>query len=333
MTCVFRKGGDPEAPHRRYLRRMHGKASWKNACTYHRPWFCASWIRFAKDAVRSEFSPIHTTKRVDDRSSIPTNTARLWQLRDQAPPVEKACFFFTWTIRGNLYEQPMWPPWWGLYHYTSFPGTGVVVEMRKGLVIWPRPQWFREPENGPIKRVFEETIGTELANHYYILGKTEPQKLNWTGHWYMDPVQIYSLRSKRPLEIYTLWHMLKTSLSHTLIWAIIYILWKAVDHLTGKRKGARGGEEMRLFPDLNNQRSIMSMDRKCQLGWPIITWACWNYLERKRLRMISSVKPICADIMKSGKNKDRSTVVIDDQDIRAAKLYMLDRWKYLAFSN
>lgn len=120
---------------------------------------------------------------------------------------------------------------------------------------------------------------------------------------------------------------------HTLIWAIIYILWKAVDHLTGKKEKEPEGEEMRLFPDLNNQKEYYVNGQKVSVG------LTYYYLG---LLKLFGEKEITDDIIRKAymrrynekrENKDRSTVVIDDQDIRAAKLYMLDRWKYLAFSN
>lgn len=117
---------------------------------------------------------------------------------------------------------------------------------------------------------------------------------------------------------------------HTLIWAIIYIFLKAVDHLTGKKEKEPEGEEMRLVPNLINHREYYVNGKRVSVGLTYYYLGLLNLFGEKEITDDMIRK---AYRRRFNEKRENSVGVIDDQDIRAAKLYMLDRWKYLAFSN
>ena len=120
---------------------------------------------------------------------------------------------------------------------------------------------------------------------------------------------------------------------HTLIWAIMFILWKAVDHLTGKKEKEPEGEEMRLVPDLTSQTKYYVNGKKVSVGLTYYYMGLLKLFGEKEITDDTIRRAYVHRYNEKREKKDKSIDVIDDQDIRAAKLYMLDRWKYLAFSN
>ena len=271
---------------------MHGKASWKNACTYHRPWFAHPGFASPKDAVRSEFSPIHTTKQVDDRSSIQLILPDYGNYEIRLRPLERPCFFFTWTIPRFIWAA-MWPPWWVISLLYFVPGTGVVVEMMERIGGPANALSDSQAENGG-SLASSRKLSVSSWPIIIISWKNGTQKLNWTGHWVHGPGTdiFFKVKDLRNLHYGICWN---TSLSHAYLGHHFIFFGRPLIIWPAKQKESRR-RGMRLFPDLNSKKNYYVNGRKCQLGWPIITWSLLKLFGRKRLRMISSVKSLYAPI-------------------------------------
>lgn len=95
-------------------------------------------------------------------------------------PLEKALFFLYLNHPEGIYMSSLCDHRDELYHYyTSFPGSGVVVEIMERIGDLANALSDSASQKmARIKRVFEEAIGTELASYYYIQGKNgTPKKI------------------------------------------------------------------------------------------------------------------------------------------------------------
>ena len=119
--------------------------------------------------------------------------------------------------------------------------------------------------------------------------------------------------------------------NHPLLYiGFIYLLWKAVENFTNKNENEPEEEEMRLLPDLTNKTEYYVNDRKVAVG---LTYYYLGLLRLFGEKKITEEMIRQAYVSRFNEKQERSVDIIDDLDIRAAKLYMLDRWKYLAFKN
>ncbi len=118
--------------------------------------------------------------------------------------------------------------------------------------------------------------------------------------------------------------------SHALLLGIIFILWKAVEYITDKNEDEPEDEEMRLLPDITSKTEYYVNDRKVAVG---LTYYYLGLLRLFGEKKITEEMIRQAYVRRITEKQERSVDIIDDMDIRAAKLYMLDRWKYLAFKN
>ena len=118
--------------------------------------------------------------------------------------------------------------------------------------------------------------------------------------------------------------------SHALLLGIIFILWKAVEYITDKNEDEPEDEEMRLLPDITSKTEYYVNDRKVAVG---LTYYYLGLLRLFGEKKITEEMIRQAYVRRYNEKQERSVDIIDDMDIRAAKLYMLDRWKYLAFKN
>ncbi len=114
---------------------------------------------------------------------------------------------------------------------------------------------------------------------------------------------------------------------------LVYLIWKVVEYITSKKENEPEDEEMRLVPDLTSQTEYFVNGRKVSVG------LTYYYLGLLRL---FGEKEITESIIRHSymrrfnemkEKKVGHIEAIDDEDIRAAKLYMLDRWNYMAFMN